>query len=275
MIQSTVIRWCNDGRLSSIHFALLATLLQPSTECRNVMFSVVSVCHRSFLSIRQNSFHMLVCSYLITHEPVQTSSLGTRPDLFELFFTSLCNPYTYRQAGGWPSTEKPSCCTYFTSPKRWIHFSFSRNQTSTISIIRARRGREAIWRRGSYSEMDAFRLRGTQAILVSVSVRVAVIWASISRLCGSDSRRDSVKKFQWNCNNNLNISVPTDGHDWRWCTTVQRNLFWAVTKNDAVQWNLFWTITISDVVVEPLLGSHSRRYGTMGSLLGSYILYCQ
>ena len=160
--------------MSSIHFALLATLLQPSTECRNGMFSVVSVCHCSFLSIRQNSFHMLVCSYfLITHEPVQTCSLGTRPDLFELFFTSLCNPYTYRQAGGWPSTEK-------TFLLHLLHLS----ETMTSFLILQKPNIYDIYntrasRSGSYLEMDAFRLRGTQSILVSVSVRVAVIRASI------------------------------------------------------------------------------------------------
>ena len=34
-------------------------------------------------------------------------------------------------------------------------------------------------------------------------------------------KRDSVKKFQWNWNNNLNITVTTDGHDSRWCYTVE------------------------------------------------------
>ena len=75
-----------------------------------VMSSVVSV----ILSI-----HMW-CPHVTTQEPLQTCSLGIplHPHGDSLSSSqaprpvptcSLCSPYIYRQAGGWPSTERPSC----------------------------------------------------------------------------------------------------------------------------------------------------------------------
>ena len=58
------------------------------------------------------------CSNLFIWEPLSPGPVpypcGTvlaspypSPDLFKIW--SLCSPYIYRQAGGWPSTERPSC----------------------------------------------------------------------------------------------------------------------------------------------------------------------
>ena len=56
--------------------------------------------------------------------PVQTCSLGTNlllPALHppSLKTCSLCNPYIYQKAGGWPLTERSSCLR-----STFSHFSF-------------------------------------------------------------------------------------------------------------------------------------------------------
>ena len=71
-------------------------------QSRKVMFSVMSV-----------------CSWGIPMWPLPTMPLASQESHGDhlpfrpVQTCSLCSPYIYRQAGGWPSTERPSCIGSF------------------------------------------------------------------------------------------------------------------------------------------------------------------